>query len=85
MVKNNIFGFFKEKFIGLLISIVDASYFKKCVSLRLDLLLLIYILINTLKSYVTINLQLIEINMLEVVILLIIFPVKYVLQTKLKI
>ena len=39
-------------------------------NLRLNLLLLIHMLINTLKDYITIHLQLIWIDILEVLILL---------------
>ena len=58
-----IVGFILKTFIRLLTSIVNACNHTKCVSLSkmfiLNLLLLIYILINTLKDYATIHLQLI--------------------------
>ena len=51
------FGLIKKMFIGLLTSLVNASNHARCVSLsnqiqtRFYLLLLIYILINTVKNY----------------------------------
>ena len=47
------------------------------------LLLLIYILMNTVKNYPTIHLRLNWIDMLEVVILLMTYLIKYVFQIKL--
>ena len=52
--------------------------------MRFNLLLLIYILMNTVKSYTTILLRLSQINMLEVAILLMISLIKYVFQKKTK-
>ena len=59
------FGLIKKVFIGLLINIVNASNHDhaKCVSLgnknaKFNLLLLIYILVNTIKNFTTIDFQL---------------------------
>ena len=52
---------------------------------KFSLLLLIYILMNTVKNYTAIHLQLNYINVLEVVIFLMTFLIKYVFQIKLKI
>ena len=49
---------------------------------KFNLLLLIYILMNTVKNYSTINLWLNEIDALEVVILLMTYLIKYVFQKK---
>ena len=49
--------------------------------MRLKLLLLIYIVINTVKNFTTIHLQLSLTNVLEVIILLMIYLIKYVFQT----
>ena len=58
------FGRIKKMFAVLLTSIVNASDRKKCVYLSnqkymIQPTLLIYILMNTLKNYITIHLQLI--------------------------
>ena len=52
---------------------------------RFKLPLLIYILINTVKSYFIIYLRLIYIDMSQVAILLMTYLTKYVFQTKQKI
>ena len=57
------FGLSKKEFMGLLINIVDASNHTKCVSLsnknvKFNLLLLIYILVNTVKNFTTIHFHL---------------------------
>ena len=57
------FGLIKKIFVGLLSSKVNASNHINCVSLsnqnvKLNLLLLIYILINTVKNVTTIHFQL---------------------------
>ena len=57
------FGLIKKVFIGLLINIVNASNHAKCVSLgnknaKFNLLLLIYLLVNTVKNFTTIDFQL---------------------------
>ena len=62
-------------------SIVNASNHTKCTFL----LLLIYILMNTVKNFNSIHLRLNYIDLLEIVILLMTFLIKYVFQTKLKI
>ena len=49
---------------------------------KFNLLLLIYILMNTVRNYSTINLWLNEIDALEVVILLMTYLIKYVFQKK---
>ena len=54
-------------------------------NVRLNLLSLIYILMNTRKDYVTIHLQLTEIDVLEVVTLLRIYIIEYVFQKRQKI
>ena len=82
------FGFIKTIFIGLLTSIVNAS----CQNLhsqvingaRLNLLLSIYILMNTVKDYITIHLGLTQIDMSEVAILLMTYPIPYTFQIKAK-
>ena len=51
--------------------------------MNINLLLLIYILINTVKTFSTIHLVLNYIDVLEVVILLMTCQIKYVMQTKL--
>ena len=84
------FGIIKRMFIVLLASIVNASNHTKCVSLiiknaRFNLLLLIYILMNTVKNFTTIHLRLNEIHVLEIVIVLMTYLKKYVFQLKLKI
>ena len=85
------FEFFFKIYFVLLTSLVNASNNTKCVSLsnrivaRLHVLLLIYILMDTLQDNVTIHLLLIQINVSEVVILLMTYLVKYALQTKQKI
>ena len=75
-------------FIGLFTGLVNASNHKKCVSLsnqKFNLLLLIYILMNTVKNYTTIYLQLNQMDVLEVVTILMTYLIKYVFQTKQKI
>ena len=57
------FGLVKKMFMGLLISIVNAYNHTKCVLLSnqqcmLNLLLLIYILMSTVKNFATIHLRL---------------------------
>ena len=57
------FGIIKKIFIVLLTSLINASSHTECVSLsnqnaKLNLILLIYILINTVKNYATIHLRL---------------------------
>ena len=51
---------------------------------RFNLLLLIYILINTINNFTAIRLRLSEIDVLEVVILLLTHLKKYMSQTKQK-
>ena len=62
MVKNNtkkMFALIKQQFIGLLASIINASNHMKYMSIKnqqcmTNLLLLIYMLLNMVKKYVTI-------------------------------
>ena len=54
-------------------------------NIKMNLLLLICILMNTLKDYVTIHFQLISIDVLEIVIFLRTYLIKYVLQIKQKV
>ena len=84
------FGVIKKMFIVLLTSLVNASSDTKYVSLsnqkcKVNLVLLIYILMNTVKNYTTIHYQLIWINVSEFVILSITHLIKYVVQIKQKI
>ena len=84
------FGVIKKMFIMLLTSLVNASSDTKYVSLsnqkcKVNLVLLIYILMNTVKNYTTIHYQLIWINVSEFVILSITYLIKYVVQIKQKI
>ena len=51
--------------------------------MNINLLLLIYILINAVKNFSTIHLVLNYIDVLEVVILLMTYQIKYVIQTRL--
>ena len=57
------FGMIKKMFIGLLISLVNASTHTKCVSLsnqkfKIQFTLITYILMKTIKNYTTIHLRL---------------------------
>ena len=76
----------EKMFIVLLTSIVNPSKHSKCLSLNNQkyLLLLTYILMNTVKNYTTIHLRLNLRNVLEVVIHLMTFLKKYVFQIKQK-
>ena len=85
-----IFGLIKKIVIELLTGLVNGSNPKKCVSWSnqnawWNLNLWIYILINTVKNFTTIHLQLIQVDKLEFVILLMTYPIKYVFQIKQKI
>ena len=77
-------GIIKKIFIVLLSSIVNASNHTKCVLLNnqecMTQLTLIYILMNTVKNYTTIDLQLSYIDVLEVIILLMTYLIKYVFK-----
>ena len=80
------FGIIKKMFIVSLTGIVNASNHSKCVSLsNKNLLLSIYVPMNTVKNYATIHFQLNHIDVLEVVLLLMIYLIKYVFQIKQKI
>ena len=84
------FGFIKKMFIGLLTSAVNAYIHNKLLSLNIQQCMIQPTLINlhpndALKSYVTIQLRLILIDVLEVVILLMIYLIEHVFQTKHKI
>ena len=61
------------------------NVYHQLINVQLNLLLLIYILMNTLKDYNIIHLQLIQIDVPEVVILLMTCLIKYAFQIKLKI
>ena len=76
------FRFINKIFIGLLACTVNTSNHRKCVSLSNQKCTthLIYILMNTLKDYVTIHLSLIYIDVLEVAILLMIYLINHVFQ-----
>ena len=68
------FGLIEKFFIGSLTDLFNGSNLTKCIFLviknvRLNLLLLIKILMNAIKDYITINLWLIQINVSEVEIL----------------
>ena len=86
------FWLIKRMFMGLLISIVNASSHTKCVSLSnqkcitqptlINFPALIYILMNTVKNLTTIHSQLNYTNVLEVVILLMTYLIKNVFQIK---
>ena len=71
----------------LLISTANASNHTECVSLSkkknvtVHLVVLIYILMNTVKSLTIIHLQLNQIDVLEVVILSMAYLITYVPQT----
>ena len=83
-------GLIKKMLMKSLSSIVNASNHSKCVSLSnqkcvTQPTLITYILMNTVKYFTTIHLQLNYINMLEVVILLMTYAIKYVFQIKLNI
>ena len=55
------FGLIKKIFMGLLISMVNASNHTKCIwfsNQRFNLLLIIYILMNIVKNFTTIHLPL---------------------------
>ena len=74
-------------FLGLLTGLANESYHTNCVFLsnknvKFNLPLLIYILMNTVKNFTTIHLRLSWIDVLEVVILWMIYLIKYVLQIK---
>ena len=77
----------KKMFIGSLTGLVNGSSHRNCVSLGnqnvlLNLLLLINILMNTVKNFITIHLLLNYIDMLEVVIPWMMYLIKYVFQVK---
>ena len=63
------FGLLWKIFMRSLISIVNACNHKKCISLRFNLLLLVYILTNTAKNYTIIHWESNKIDVQEVVIL----------------
>ena len=77
------FGIIKKMFIVSLSSIVNASNHAKFMSF--SLLLLIYILMNSVKSFTTIHLKLDWTNVLEVVTHPMTYLIKYVFQIKQKI
>ena len=84
------FKIIKKTLTVLLNYIVNGSNHTKCVLLSnqkyiTQLILLIYILINTVKYFTSINFRLNLMDMLEVVILLMTYLIKYVLQIKEKI
>ena len=84
IIYNNVQNYLKM-FIVLLINVVHASNHTKCVSLsneKCEILLLIYILMNTVKYYTTIHLRLNQIDALEVVIFLMIYLITYVFQKR---
>ena len=77
-------------FVVLLTSILNVSNLAKLISLNnqqcMDQpILLIYTLMNNVKDYITIHLQLIQTDVLEVAILLMVYLLEYVFQTKQKI
>ena len=77
-------------FVVLLTSILNVSNLAKWISLNNQQCmdqptLLIYTLMNNVKDYITIHLLLIQIDVLEVVILLMVYLLEYVFQTKQKI
>ena len=63
------FGLLWKMFMRSLISKVNASNHKKYISLRFNLLLLVYILTNTAKNYTIIHWESNKIDVQEVVIL----------------
>ena len=75
-------GIIRKMFIRLLTGLVSVSNHTKC---TLMCALLIYIVINTVKNSAFIHLQLNEANVLEVVILLMTYLIKFVFQIKQKI
>ena len=77
-------------FVVLLTSILNVSNLAKWISLNNQQCmdqptLLIYTLMNNVKDYITLHLLLIQIDVLEVVILLMVYLLEYVFQTKQKI
>ena len=74
-------------FVVVLTILVNSSSHKKCVSknAKFNLLLLIYILINRVKTCTTIHLRLNYIDVSKVVILLMTDLIKYMFQIKQKI
>ena len=77
-------------FVVLLTSILNVSNLAKWISLNNQQCmdqptLLIYTLMNNVKDYITIHLQLIQTDVLEVAILLMVYLLEYVFQTKQKI
>ena len=77
-------------FVVLLTSILNVSNLAKLISLNNQQCmdqptLLIYTLMNNVKDYITIHLQLIQTDVLEVAILLMVYLLEYVFQTKQKI
>ena len=80
----------KKKVIGLLTGLVNAYNHTKCVSLsnqkcEIQHTFIYYILMNPVKNFTTIHLQLNYTNVLEVVILSMTYVIKYVFQIKQKI
>ena len=72
---------------GLIVSIVNGSNHAKCVSLSnqkymTQPILINYIIMNIFKNFITICLQLNCIDVLEVVVLLMTYLIKYVFQMK---
>ena len=77
-------------FVVLLTSILNVSNLAKLISLNNQQCmdqptLLIYTLMNNVKDYINIHLQLIQTDVLEVAILLMVYLLEYVFQTKQKI
>ena len=77
-------------FVVLLTSILNVSNLAKLISLNNQQCmdqptLLVYTLMNNVKDYITIHLQLIQTDVLEVAILLMVYLLEYVFQTKQKI
>ena len=84
------FGIIKKMFIVLLTSMVNASNHKKCVFLSNQICEIQPTFINlhpmnTVKNYITLQLQLNQIEVLEVVIFLMTYLINYVFQIKQKI
>ena len=80
----------KKIFIGLLTGIVigsniESALLKQSKNAWLNLLSLIYILMNTVSNFTTIHFRLNYIDVLEVVILWMIYLIKYAFQIKQKI
>ena len=79
---------FGKVFVVVLSSIANASNDAKCVlssNARFNLPLLIYILMSTVKNFITIHFRLNQIDVLEAVRPLMTYQIKYAFQIKQKI